>query len=172
MKDRPKVGAMWRGYKMDKQKQIEEMARIIAFDLCPNRNVHAKWGEEAQCYSDNNFAECAQIKNVVDKLYNANYRKIPEGAVVLTREEYSDYLEMQNNYKHVSERCKELHRDHEMLLKSLGKFKKAVQKEMAERFAKRLKEKADYMDSYACGRKGVFIEDVDKTCKEITEGKI
>lgn len=72
---------------MDKQ-MIEEMARIIAFDLCPNRHVHAKWGEEAQCYSDNNFAECTKIKNVVDKLYNAGYRKIPEGAVVLTREEY------------------------------------------------------------------------------------
>lgn len=71
-----------------KQKQIEEMARIIAFDLCPNRSVHAKWGEEAQCYSDNNFAECTKIKNVVDKLYNAGYRKIPENSVVLTREEY------------------------------------------------------------------------------------
>lgn len=65
---------------MDKQKQIDEMARIIAFDLCPNRHVHAKWGEEAQCYSDNNFAECTKIKNVVDKLYNAGYRKESETA--------------------------------------------------------------------------------------------
>jgi hypothetical protein len=72
---------------MDKQ-MIEEMARIIAFDLCPNRYQHIRWGEEAQCYSDNNFAECTKIKNVVDKLYNAGYRKIPENAVVLTREEY------------------------------------------------------------------------------------
>ena len=70
-----------------KQEIIEEMARIIAFDLCPNRSVHAKWGEEAQCYSDNNFAECTKIKNVVDKLYNAGYRKIPENAVVLTEEQ-------------------------------------------------------------------------------------
>lgn len=72
-----------------KQEIIEEMARIIAFDLCPNRSVHAKWGEEAQCYSDNNFAECTKIKNVVDKLYNAGYRKIPENAVVLTMEAYN-----------------------------------------------------------------------------------
>lgn len=60
---------------MKKQEQLEEMARIIAFDLCPNRLIHANYGEKAQCYSDNNFAECAKIKNVVDKLYNAGYKK-------------------------------------------------------------------------------------------------
>lgn len=75
-----------------KQKQVEEMARIIAFDLCQNRSVHAKWGEEAQCYSDNNFSECIQIKNVVDKLYNAGYRKIPENGVVLTGTETEERL--------------------------------------------------------------------------------
>ena len=75
-----------------KDKIIEEMARIIAFELCPNRAIHKKWGEEAQCYSDNNFSECTQIKNVVDKLYNAGYRKIPENAVVLTETENNDYL--------------------------------------------------------------------------------
>lgn len=70
---------------MDKQKQIEEMARIIAFELCPNRAIHKKWGEEAQCYSDNNFAECKEIKNVVDKLYNAGYRKESETAEKFAR---------------------------------------------------------------------------------------
>ena len=60
---------------IEEQKQIEKMARIIAFDLCPNRLIHANYGEKAQCYSDNNFAECAKIKNVVDKLYNAGYKK-------------------------------------------------------------------------------------------------
>ncbi len=61
---------------MTKQEQLEEMARIIAFDLCPNRLIHANsYGEKAQCYADNNFAECAEIKNVVDKLYNAGYKK-------------------------------------------------------------------------------------------------
>ena len=45
-------------------------------------------GNEAQCYSDDNFSECTTIKNAVDKLYNLGYRKIPEGLVVLSKEEY------------------------------------------------------------------------------------
>jgi transcription antitermination factor NusA-like protein len=69
------------------------MARIIAFDLCPKRRIHANYGEEAQCYSDNNFAECKEIKNVVDKLINAGYRKIPENAVVLTDKELNEELD-------------------------------------------------------------------------------
>lgn len=86
---------------MDKQ-MIEEMARIIAFDLCPKRRIHANYGEEAQCYSDNNFAECKEIKNVVDKLINAGYRKIPENAVMLTREEYERFQRIENTIKRIS----------------------------------------------------------------------
>lgn len=96
----------------DKQKQIEEMARIIAFDLCPNGKMHEKWGEEAQCYSDNNFAECTKIKNLVDKLYNAGYRKIPKLGVVLLFDHYDNLL----------------------------KTDKQIRKETAEKFAERLKE--------------------------------
>lgn len=69
-------------------KDKEQMARIIAFDLC-KQSYHSDWyGNEAQCYSDNNFHDCKKIKAVVDKLYNAGYRKVPENAVVLTREEH------------------------------------------------------------------------------------
>ena len=68
------------------EKEIEEMARCIAFELCPKRHAHANWGEKAQCYSDNNFTECKQIKNVVDKLYNAGYRNCKD-KVVLSKEE-------------------------------------------------------------------------------------
>ena len=68
------------------QKEIEEMARCIAFELCPKRHAHANWGEKAQCYSDNNFTECKQIKNVVDKLYNAGYRNCKD-KVVLSKED-------------------------------------------------------------------------------------
>lgn len=112
---------------MDKQKQIEEIARIIAFDLCPNRHVHAKWGEEAQCYSDNNFAECTIIKNVVDKLYNAGCRKIPEGAVVLTREKYDEFLRQG------------------AMIDFLKECNKEVRKETVEKFAERFKKKISSM---------------------------
>ena len=101
---------------MDKQKQIEEMARIIAFDLCPNRHVHAKWGEEAQCYSDNNFSECTKIKNVVDKLYNAGYRKesktVEKFAEKLKEKRFDEYSPEGKCYECVAvsdidETCKE-----------------------------------------------------------------
>ena len=69
-------------------KDKEQMARIIAFDLC-KQSYHSDWyGNEAQCYSDNNFHDCKKIKVVVDKLYNAGYCRVPENAVVLTREEF------------------------------------------------------------------------------------
>jgi hypothetical protein len=49
---------------------IEEMARIIAFDLCPYGKLHAKlYGNRARCASNDNFAECAKINKVVEKLY-------------------------------------------------------------------------------------------------------
>ena len=75
----------------DKEKQIEEkleMARIIAFDLCPSGKQHNGLYREPLCYSNDNFGDCSKIKNVVDNLYNAGYRKIPEDSVVLSREEY------------------------------------------------------------------------------------
>ena len=60
---------------MDKQKQIEEMARIILVNC----------GECYTCkYKDE--LHCADLLSA-EELYNAGYRKIPEGAVVLTREE-------------------------------------------------------------------------------------
>ena len=120
---------------MDKQKQIEEMAKALL-----------NFGMATYPTGDSAFTETKLrdsfyhvFLTYAEHLYNAGYRKIPEGAVVLTGEEYSDYLEMQNNYKHVSERCKELHRDNEMLLKGLGNFKKEVQKKTAEKFAERVK---------------------------------
>ena len=87
---------------MNEKEMIEEMTRDIAFIFCPNRKQHEKWGNMAQCYSDNNFSDCKIIKNAVDKLYNAGYRKIPEGSVLLTKEEYEGkeiVVEMSGGHK-------------------------------------------------------------------------
>ena len=67
---------------MDKQKQIKKMARIIkesnlcgfACDTCKYKNISV-------------VNEC-KSNLIAEELYNAGYRKIPENAVVLTREEY------------------------------------------------------------------------------------
>ena len=66
---------------MNKDEMIndkEQMARIIAFELCPQRHHKELYGENAKCYADNNFGDCAKIKEVVDKLYNAGYRKVAD----------------------------------------------------------------------------------------------
>lgn len=69
-------------------KDKEQMARIIAFDLCPQRYHKELYGENAKCYSDNNFGDCAKIKGVVDKLYNAGYRKVAEDEIVESMKTY------------------------------------------------------------------------------------
>ena len=153
---------------MDKQKQIEEMARIIAFDLCPNRHAHAKWGEEAKCYSDNNFAECTKIKNVVDKLYNAGYRKIPENAVVLTREEKQEYENLVKLFfydKPIKNRVYEFIKD----------TKDQVRKETAEKFAERLKEELENhspIDGYDLEDLEFDGETIQECIDEIAKGII
>ena len=76
---------------MDENEMIkdkEQMARIIAFDLC-GQSYHSNWwGNEAQCYSENNFHDCKKIKAVVDKLYNAGYRKVGEDEIVESMKTY------------------------------------------------------------------------------------
>jgi hypothetical protein len=145
------------------------MARIIAFDLCPNRSVHVNWGEEAQCYSDNNFSECTQIKNVVDKLINAGYRKkeIPENAVVLTKEEYEE-LQIGKDFNygyHNGESNMTSYYENIRLPK--------VRKETAEKFAERLKEKmhkGKALHATVIGKEYVqriIRETTNEICKEI-----
>lgn len=59
---------------MDKQKEIEEMAH----NLCL---------KELYCEDCERDGVCLAYSTATI-IYNAGYRKIPEGAVVLTREEY------------------------------------------------------------------------------------
>ena len=112
------------------------------------------WGEEAQCYSDNNFAECTKIKNVVDKLYNAGYRKIPEGAVVLTREAYNRLFTKarQSEIKTI---------DLESIVNA--------RKETAEKFAERVKMAFYYEFDELIP--SIMADKIDEICKEITGGE-
>ena len=63
---------------MDKQKQIEEMAH----NLCLN---------ERDCEDCERNGVCLAYSTATI-IYNAGYRKIPEGAVVLTKFEYDEML--------------------------------------------------------------------------------
>ena len=68
---------------MDKQKQIEEMAVIC----CGSKTNCTKCFEEYKNVMGVKIkkrADHCQAYNYAERLYNAGYRKIPEGAVVLT----------------------------------------------------------------------------------------
>lgn len=62
----------------------------------------------------------------------------PEGSVVLSKEEYSDYLKLKNDYAHAKEKAEKLQADNERLYKNVGKFKDQVRKETAEKILKEI----------------------------------
>ena len=132
---------------MDKQ-MIEEMAK----ELCPhydNGNCYYEVTEVCECCFGCEF--CWAISQVL----NAGYRKIPENAVVLTREEFDKKLE--------PFRLEIISLSQE-LIETSQKLMKA-RKETAEKFAERVKEETDH------GISALYDSTVDEICKEITEGK-
>ena len=117
---------------MDNEKQIEEMTQII-----DNVQTYGtKW------YPDKYEPFDCRIENddIAYELYNAGCRKIPEGAVVLTKEE----------------KQKLLHGMYEQ-----GKFDGVVK--FAEMVKKRKIEMGTDGHSYCM----VFVDDIDEICKEI-----
>ncbi|MBQ7912960.1 MAG: hypothetical protein IJ308_04335 [Clostridia bacterium] len=117
---------------MNNRKQMIEEKKEIAKELdkvYPNANFTNGW--------------------IAEVLYKLGYRKIPEGAVVLTREEFSEKIE--NTWLN----CQEFTR-----------------KETAEKFAEMAKAKKKYITSKSYNTcEVVFIKDIDEICKEFTEGK-
>ena len=135
---------------IDKQKQIEEMANIIFDGRYKNDYISPLKG--------------------ANELYNAGYRKIPENAVVLTREEY-DYL--------IND-CK---RWENLAVEKVDEII-TTRKETAEKFARlvefhsvstRDEEGIEIFTISALGLKEILHEEFgilyDEICKEITEGK-
>ena len=89
------------------------------------------------------------------ELYDLGYRKIPEGAVVVSKQVWDEHIEnWDKTTKAVEER---------------------VRKETAEKFAERLKEKAEnrYLGSYMdlsspeYIEKEDFLQIIDEICKEL-----
>ena len=134
-------------YKAKRKQEIEEMAKV----LCINDNFVCE-----TCPSEN---ECFNYKHA-KQLYDAGYSKIPENAVVLTREEY----QMLNYFNH---------RGEELL--------KQERKETAEKFARlvefhsvsTMQDGIEYFTISALGLKEILHEEFGipyyETCEEITE---
>ena len=76
---------------MDKQNQIEEIILVVKEQIANNAVIDFE--EDTVSFNGNDFDHIGE--QTAEALYNAGYRKIPEGAVVLTKEAYSEFLEMQ-----------------------------------------------------------------------------
>jgi hypothetical protein len=81
--------------------KIKEMIEEMAKDLCANCR---KDGYSCSLYSSDDDWVCVQERERAEHLINAGYRKIPEGAVVLTKEEY-EKLQALKGYEAGVEEC-------------------------------------------------------------------
>lgn len=133
---------------MDKQ-LVEEMekdlktAGLFAMDwLCAETKQIVK--EHGLFNSVNHTKSMYEI--MAEELIKKNYCKIPEGAVVLTKEEWEGYCATQEALGEIMDREREIGR-----------------KEMAEKIFKELKVK---LKGY------IGLNYLDEICKEITEGKV
>jgi hypothetical protein len=130
-----------------KQKQIEEIKRIID-DRC-----EAKLG---QVHTNNgNVTKTVDTSLIAKDIYNAGYRKIPEGGVVLTKEEaeqvygtvknHGELLKDLQEAKSVFE--KEMEEAQKEFVKHFEEHEKELRKETAEKFAEKLKGKlSEWLD--------------------------
>ena len=113
--------------------------------------------------------EAFELETLAEVLYKLGYRKIPENAVVLTREEHQKYLAFKIIEPQVRG-CLDRERELEKRLETISK-------ETAEKFAERLKSRFDKSREYYTidtgtawgeGQIGGLINDkIDKICKEI-----
>ena len=153
-----------------KDKIIEEMAK----------HLHSTHAVSAMCvWKDCNHCKHADLKrfeeytcidlDLAESLYNAGYRKIPENAVVLKREEYEKLKLFEERVrsgvcftqKEWFDYCQ---KDSNERTSLLIKAKKDTRKETAEKFAEKLKVEFDE----------ILLSDtplskIDEICKEITE---
>jgi hypothetical protein len=127
---------------------IEEMAKVLEF-CCTDKNIE-------NCNSDMSCDYCR-----AKELYNAGYRKIPENAVVLTREEWDKYQTTNRDWNAI-------------YFEGIEK----ARKETAEKLSDKLHRKMEpYMQPHTLYWQKekelfkVFLDKFDEIAKEFTEGK-
>jgi len=162
---------------MDKQKQIEEMAKDML-----------DYGMEGYSTFDSAFTETKlreQIFHVflgyAERLIEKGWTQIPENAVVLTKKEQvlRDYEHYNLGYETHKQESQKIEEYIETLLKHMNDLENELliaRKKTAEKFAERLKEKLEENSPIA----GYDLEDlefdgetiqecIDEICKEFTD---
>ena len=163
---------------MDKQKQIEEMAKYCC------GGCEMSWGcDDGYCAEkgQDGYKTCGISKGIAEKLYNAGYRKITENAVVIPKE-ISCYDNIEKAVKTFSLDGNKVDFTQEqiMALTQIFSFKERreneIRKETAEKFAElktvwkqRAKEYTDWAgNKVQAVTLDLLFDDIDEICKEIT----
>ena len=137
---------------MDKQKQIDELKEL-------RETIHKV------CYSAEDCEGYCHLC-LSEGLYNEGYRKIPEGAVVLTREEY-DELQVGKDFNygyHSGEINMTAYYENIRLPE--------VRKETAEKFAEMAKERIYSHDYLLQDTDDLLVQEIYEICEKITEDKV
>lgn len=146
---------------MDKQKQIEEMDEIAL--------------KNTMSYT------CA--KQIAMNFYNAGYRKINEGVVVLAgtaKEEHfvdllTEFDEMGFYPLTTCANAEEYTKDWKRrMLYAIGQLRKETAEEFAEKARLKTIMVAKPLNGFVIGNdieEAIFLSDIDEICKEITEGE-
>ena len=125
---------------MNKQQQIEENAKVI-----PEKIKDPLDNSRYIIFGKSLRREIARI------YYNAGYRKVPDGAVVLLIGKNNQALD-------------------EKTIEYFVKHNEQIRKETAKEFAEKLKEKVhNYypsIDSYCTSRHVILVKDIDELLKE------
>ena len=109
---------------MDKQKQIEEMAKYCC-NVC-----EMSWGCDDGCCAEkgqDGYKNCGLAKETAEKLYNAGYRKIPENAVIVPDMAGKDFYTVEKS-------------EWDKMVQGAKDIIRATRKETAEKFAEKVKE--------------------------------
>ena len=133
----------------ESQKQIEELANSL-YNTQDEFDVSNPY--EAACF-------------IINKL---GYRKIPEGAVVLTRERYEELEKAVDSVQVAVSSFTRLETIYKIKCKELELAEEKARKETAEKFAERAKEEAFVV---FMGEPIIRASKIDEIAKEITEGE-
>jgi hypothetical protein len=126
-------------------KMIEEMAKVI-------HDEYADWLEYTR--ADLNLAL---------KLYNAGCCKIPEGAVMLTREQAKTFIHIKDLLGDFNDEI-----TWEDFIELMDDIKKDTRKETAERFAERVSKAFLGVNCIDIDEWNWFRNKIDEICEEIT----
>ena len=150
---------------MDKQKQIEEMSEVMqksnAVTYEPNAcriDLYCKTQREKFYVSEQDGHLTIDYSILAKAVYNAGYRKIPEGAVVILDEEMEEFAE--NLMKSPQ------------MQKTMNGLIKAWKKETAEKFAEMVSKAFVGLNCIDIDEWNWCQKKIDEICKEITEGKV